>query len=145
MLVCNCTLPYTNPNACKSCSRWLEYHKDDKLYDPNFGTAVPSDFSTYTKTKRTTTTVKKYDKKGKYKGENIIITEEEIFDKINYNLDNKITDSNASGISFSCGVTSPEVQNTATSKENPFTYTTSVASGANNSVNFTNENPASSK
>lgn len=75
MKACNCTLPL---EACKSCPIYLEnqniFSEPAYVYSP----IVPN-----SKTKRITKTVKKYNKRGKLKGENIIIIEEEIFDKSN--------------------------------------------------------------
>jgi len=28
MLSCNCTLPYTNPDVCKTCSVYLNYYEE---------------------------------------------------------------------------------------------------------------------
>jgi len=34
MLVCNCTLPYTNPGACKNCQVYINYYKNqDFVFD----------------------------------------------------------------------------------------------------------------
>jgi hypothetical protein len=37
MLVCNCTLPYTNPGACKNCQVYINYYKNqDFVFDREF-------------------------------------------------------------------------------------------------------------
>jgi len=35
MLSCNCTLPYTNPNVCKTCLVYLNYYEEisEEIYE----------------------------------------------------------------------------------------------------------------
>ena len=34
MLSCNCTLCYTNPNACKNCATYIQYYSTDLTTKP---------------------------------------------------------------------------------------------------------------
>ncbi len=90
MLVCHCTLPYTNPSACKNCSRYLGYLEStsgfnpyEPPYDPGKDQIVPSDqFEPQNiRTKKITRTIEKYSKDGRYLGKEVIIEEEEVYDK----------------------------------------------------------------
>ena len=113
MLVCNCTLPYTNPDACKNCSVYLAYYGDNKFkdnwddkyklekYDPSiFTPKIPSPdeindfFEKFKKPinispkKVIKRTIEKYDENGILIGKEIIteeiIEEYEEYPKITY-------------------------------------------------------------
>jgi hypothetical protein len=81
MMTCNCTLPYSNPNACKYCSVMLkeqsEINKDNNLMIPQYP-ITPFDQWPNTPSKiikRITRTIDKYDENNKYIGREIITEE----------------------------------------------------------------------
>jgi len=83
MKSCVCSLP---PSACKNCSVYKENMKELNQWIPN-GTYPWSPTTPYYpylpethKVKKITRTIEKYDKHGNYKGKEIIIEEEEIYD-----------------------------------------------------------------
>ena len=93
MKTCNCTLNLTNPEACESCSINFEYDSAQWIpdtgtpyvpYKPYPPTTTPVNYPQIQKVKKITRTIEKYDKHGNYKGKEIIIEEEEIFDKEYY-------------------------------------------------------------
>lgn len=81
MLICHCTLPYTNPDACKNCKTYLDYYKENTF--PSDDIQIP--YYPYPlspspkKIKKVTKKIKKYDSEGKFIGEEII---EETIEKI---------------------------------------------------------------
>ena len=99
MKICHCTLPYTNPDACKTCGNNYDngYHEPKDLTAPlnNNYWNVPN-FEPIKSIKRITKTITKLDKKGKVKSSKMIVTEEEI---INTNNTFTVT-SSTSGTDF---------------------------------------------
>ena len=99
MKACNCTLPYTNPDACKTCpentfddigNNWYPYP-----YEPY---TVPSYQPETRKVKRTTKTIEKYGPDGEYLGKEVITEEVEDFERQVYS--GTITVSNDQNIDF---------------------------------------------
>ena len=128
MLSCACTLPYTNPGACKTCPTYLNYYKNylgnmEPYTVPNWQplgpTNILSGIPKSTKIKKITKTIKKYDKHNKFIGEKVIIIEEEIFDK-------SIIDNTGFTIAESSGVTTSPSLATTTKADVPFTYTSNT-------------------
>jgi len=89
MLTCNCTLPYLNPDACKSCPAWIKDQMEmNKPIDGiNYPAAPyvpwnPNDFTPEPKkVKRVTKTIDKYGPQGQYIGREIITEEIEEVDR----------------------------------------------------------------
>ena len=82
MRICHCTLGSTNPNACKSC---LNNYEGD--YDGT-GKNIPTK-----NVKRLTKTIERYGPNGEYLGKEVIITEEENIQKLDWTLGYVYTDS----------------------------------------------------
>ena len=85
MLTCSCTLPASNPNACKSCSRWIEYQKSLEGISGGTGNwypSIPWESQPETKKiKRITRTIEKYSPDGKLLGKEVITEEVEDIEK----------------------------------------------------------------
>jgi len=81
MKACNCTLPYTNPDACKTCP--------ENTFDDVGNNWYPYPYEPYTvplqpetrKVKRTTKTIEKYGPDGEYLGKEVITEEVEDFER----------------------------------------------------------------
>ena len=77
MKACWCTLPYTNPDACKGCSNYENVDNSGNYWDyPSYPTVPYPQFPTKT-VKRTTKTIEKYGPDGEYLGKEVITTDEE--------------------------------------------------------------------
>lgn len=83
MRVCHCTLPLTNPDACRNCQNNIREQYDNHGLNVPY---VPSNPDVFTKViKRLKRTIEKYDKDGNYLGKEIV-TEEELDNDVNYNI-----------------------------------------------------------
>ena len=74
MKACNCTLPYTNPDACKYCTEsTLDVNSNNWYpYEPYTVPQYPTKM-----VKRTTKTIEKWGPEGEYLGKEVITTDEE--------------------------------------------------------------------
>lgn len=111
MKACNCTLLYTNPNACKNCpnntwdeevgTNWYPYP-----YEP-YTNWYPYPYEPYTaplqpntvKVKRTVKTIEKYGPNGEYLGKEVITEEKDEYDKMVYSGSIPITSGEGTYIS----------------------------------------------
>jgi len=98
MKACNCTLPYTNPDACKTCpnntfddvgNNWYPYP-----YEPYTAPLQPDT----RKVKRTTKTIEKYGPDGQYLGKEVITEEVENFERQVYSGSITISTSDYDGV-----------------------------------------------
>ena len=97
-LVCNCTLPYTNPNACKNCSEWIRaQHENDNFDNYNDLTVDWKPNKKLITVKKTTKTIEKYGPQGEYLGKEVITEEVEHHEKEVYDYDIIDIDDNGTG------------------------------------------------
>jgi len=81
MRTCNCTLPYTNPEACKTCPNGTYDYGEYPWGD--YPTIVPMIQPKTRNVKRKTKTIEKYGPNGEYLGKEIIIEDiEDIEDQV---------------------------------------------------------------